>query len=234
MPMSKEELEKVLEEHKDMLPELSTVTELVTGKVDEAVSGLKRKNKELLGSVKTKQEQLKEYEDKLEELENKGGDSKDIDKIRADLQAKYQQKESELQQKLDNLDKQYKHTVLDKELTTAFQAVEISAPYAKAAKHLLLNEYGVDFEEDDNGTPKATVNNKPVHEFVKEWAGTDEGKAFIKPATNSGGGGTPGKAGQGGANGKAFADWSNADKAEYIRENGQSAYSQLVAENSNS
>lgn len=51
---------------------------------------------------------------------------------------------------------------------------------------------------EENGSRVAKVGDKPLAEFIKEWASSDEGKTIVGAPGNSGGGAPGGEGGKGG------------------------------------
>lgn len=81
----------------------------------------------------------------------------------------------------------------DRDLTEALSAVGVTnAVYLKAAKSMLAAQVQVVIDGDKRVTK---VGDKLLTDFSKEWAASDEGKTFITPADNSGGGSMGGAAG---------------------------------------
>jgi hypothetical protein len=70
-----------------------------------------------------------------------------------------------------------------------------NAVHQKAAIALLGSQVAV---TADGEARVAKVGDKPLADFVKEWAGGDEGKHFVSAPANSGGGAPGGKKGEAG------------------------------------
>ena len=159
----------------------------------EDVIGLKNKNKELLDKlhkmkgtlsmfddvdVKALQKDQKTLQKMLKQQEEEKGEYKKLyAKQREDhAQAidKLKQERTEAQNAVKSLQKQTA-------LSTALIKAKVEPVMLEAAEKLLFNDIGL----TDDGN--AVVGDKPVEEFVKDWAITDIGKRFVTPP-NSGGG----------------------------------------------
>lgn len=141
------------------------------------------KNKELLSEVK--------------KLKAKNNDAVDAEKY-AELEAKF----DELQEQNDKLVKKYDADVkkLNADLSTANGSLNrylidaglsdnlakagVKAEFLEAAKALLRGQASL---KDEKGELKAYIADKPISEFVSEWAQKD-GKAFIAAPQGQGGG----------------------------------------------
>jgi len=85
---------------------------------------------------------------------------------------------------------QIKTTTVDAKLAAELEAQGVTNPaYKKAALTMLKSGNGFDVTKDGDVIDKK--GNTPLTDFVKSWAGTDEGKSFI--TNGNGGGGAPGK-----------------------------------------
>jgi uncharacterized protein YoxC len=76
----------------------------------------------------------------------------------------------------------------------------------------------------DGDARKAMYGDKPLGDFIKEWAGSDVGKKFVAAPANSGGGAEGGS--RGGGNGKtvtrqAFEAMPHSDRAAFAKEGGK-------------
>ena len=141
------------------------------------------KNKELLGEIK--------------KLKAKNNDAVDAEKY-AELESKF----DELKSENDKLVKKYDADVkkLNADLSTANGSLNrylidaglsdnlakagVKAEFLEAAKALLRGQASL---KDEKGELKAYIADKPISEFVSEWAQKD-GKAFIAAPQGQGGG----------------------------------------------
>ena len=153
------------------------------GDLQAEKEAMSAKNKELLGEVK--------------KLKAKNNDAVDAEKY-AELEAKF----DELQEQNDKLAKKYDADVkkLNADLSTANGSLNrylidaglsdnlakagVKAEFLEAAKALLRGQASL---KDEKGELKAYIADKPISEFVSEWAQKD-GKAFIAAPQGQGGG----------------------------------------------
>jgi hypothetical protein len=168
--------------------------------IEEATSGLKSKNTELLAELKKARkdsaitpEQLSEVEaerDKLQaELATAQKSAKDAAKA-VETATKQLQAEAGFTQKL----------LIDNGLVSELTSNGVSdAINLKAAQAMLRSGIKVVI---DGESRVAKVGDKALSEFVKEWAASDEGKRFVTAPANSGGGA------HGGGGGKQTVDVS--------------------------
>ena len=175
----------------------AAVDSAVETAVTEAVDGLKAKNIELLGKLKKAQKDATI-------------DPADHAALQAELdanQAKLAATEKELKTiktEADKIKKAYDaeskvaHNLLvDTGLSTALLEAGVKkASYLKAAKAMLAGQVVLTAEGENR---IAKVGDKPLAEFVKTWAATDEGKAFVDAPGNAGGGAAGGAGGGGDA-----------------------------------
>lgn len=168
--------------------------------VEKAKEGLEAKNKELLDEVKQIKTELRK--------------SKDIDP--ADL-TRLEEENDRLRGELTKAQKEAK------DATTRADKAEKSLEAESGYTSKLLIQDGLksaliangvkdeDFIDTltakfatgatvaiDGDTRKALIGDKPIADYVKEWAGSDAGKKFVSAPVNSGGGAPGGKAGASG------------------------------------
>ena len=153
------------------------------GDLQAEKEAMSAKNKELLGEVK--------------KLKAKNNDAVDAEKY-AELESKF----DELKSENDKLVKKYDADVkkLNADLSTANGSLNrylidaglsdnlakagVKAEFLEAAKALLRGQASL---KDEKGELKAYIADKPISEFVSEWAQKD-GKAFIAAPQGQGGG----------------------------------------------
>lgn len=162
--------------------------------IAEATSGLQAKNNELLGKLKKAQ---------------KGGD---IDP--ADYQA-VQDELSKANEKISEMTKQVKTLTKDNEtfkknyeaeagvthklivqngLTAALLEAKVKPELMKAVVSMLTPQISVKADGDNR---IAVAGDKPLADYVSEWASSDEGKHFVAAPLNQGGGANGGGNGNG-------------------------------------
>ena len=171
------------------------IKEAAEAAVAEATAGLQAKNTELLVKLKkaTKDAQIDpaDHAALQQELEATQAKLAEATKL-----AKTAQTEAEKYKKAHETESQVAHRLLvDNGLSEALLAAGVKKPaFQKAAKAILAGQVVL---TDENGNRIAKVGDKPLAEFVKGWAASDEGKHFVDAPANGGGGA------QGGATGAA-------------------------------
>lgn len=154
---------------------------------DKAVKALAAKNAELLEELKKTRAKARDFEaaeaERQKQIadaeEEKARKAKDFETIEKGYQTKLQKAEGEgLLWK-----SKYESLVIDRGLDEALISAKVNPALARAAHALIKAESTI--EIDDNG--RASINGKPVADFVGEWSKTDTGKAFVLNG-NSGGG----------------------------------------------
>jgi DNA-binding helix-hairpin-helix protein with protein kinase domain len=201
------------------------VQEAIKAAVDAAIKPLAEKRDELLGEVKKLR---KESTIKPEDLEA-------VEKERDELKSALTAAQKEAKQLADAAKKAdealkaesaFNHRLLvENGLTDELTKAGVTNPaFLKAVKSTLASQVAVVVEGD---TRIAKAGDKPLSEFVKEWASSDEGKFFVTAPENSGSGAS-------GNNGKQFSTNKKAsemnvkEKATYIKENGINAWNDKV------
>lgn len=163
---------------------------------EEAVKGLKDKRDELLTEVRELkkgrtvdpedhaklQDQLLKMKDQIAEIQV------DADKATKKLLAERDDISKQLQGEVGANHK----LLIDTALTDALVKSGVDAGYLPYVKAKLLTEAKVVQQGEQR---KAMVGDKEMATAIAEWASSDEAKAFIKAATNSGGAATGGKHG---------------------------------------
>jgi hypothetical protein len=161
--------------------------------VEEATTGLAKKNQELLTELKEARKGRTIDPAELDKLQSK------IDSLEADLgTANRSNKEQEklLKKAQDALASESGFTqrlLLDNGLTDALVKVGVANQFLPAVKAMLGTQAKVIVDGDAR---KAVIGDKELSEFVASWATTDEGKHYIA-APGNGGGGASGGAGNG-------------------------------------
>ncbi len=184
--------------------------------VDAAVAPLIAKRDELLGEVKSlrkgKQiapEDVEKLEERIETLQgelNKANGELKTAKKTADEATKALQSESGFTQKL----------LVENGLTEAFMKAGVTdQDYIDLlkSKHAALAKVVV-----DGDTRKVMFGDKDMDTYLSEWKGSEAAKKFIAAPAN-GGGGSQGGGGTG-APSKPVKEWTTAEKAKFIGENG--------------
>lgn len=176
-------------------------------------------------------------ERELPELDDDGklkskGKEVDLDKVK-DLARKPLQRELDTtKEENGTLKKQLRNLVTDGALTSAISEIKVAGPYSRAVKALFKDQ--VKLVEDDDGNPIAVIEGdygeQPVGKYLKEWAQTDEGKAFLEADSNTGGGAPPKSRGGKGKNPWSKDDWSPKEQGRIYRELGADVAKRMAAE----
>lgn len=173
--------------------------------VDPAAhAALARAHEALKTDAKADRDRLKAMEATVAELtaakeeaeDAKARASGDVEQVRSQLEAKHARELKTASDRAEKAEGQVRKLVIDNGLDAALDAASVSPALKKAAKALLRE--GVELKEE-NGEPVALMQNAPLAEAIKAWAGTDEGKHFVTNG-NSGGGAPGGAPGASGAN----------------------------------
>ena len=189
--------------------------------VEEATEGLKKKNSELLAEVK----KFKKGDFDPAEIEK-------LETLADDLKSKLSAAEKQLKTATKELEttkaglaaesKFTQGLLIDNGLTAELTKAGVTNPaLLKAATTMLRNGAQV---VADGENRVAKVGDKPLSDFVKEWAATDEGKHFISAAGNSGGGAPPSGGGSGQSKTMTRAQFDGlapADKVKFSVEGGR-------------
>lgn len=143
---------------------------------------------------------------KVEELTNElskvtGNSKKEIEKLTAQLSEK---------------DGALNTYLIEAGLSDALAKAGVKPEFMDASKALLKAQAAI---KADNGQYQAVIGEKPLADAIKEWASSDAGKHFVAAPANQGGG-SSGNGGASGAPSKPLSDWTSAEKAKYIGENG--------------
>ena len=180
----------------------AAIKEAVEGAVEEATTGLNTKNKELLGKLKAAQKNAEidpadhaALQQELSETETKLAE--------AGKALKLATKAAEDSKKLYDTEAGVAHNLLVENGLTAALVEEGVNPkkLSRLTASFLHDEQNKIVLVDVDGRRVAKVGDKPLADFVKEWAASDEGKTYVDAPGNAGGG-APGGAGGGEAKGK--------------------------------
>lgn len=172
-------------------------------------AAIERKNKELLASIKALKTQVAAFDGldadevkRLKELAEESetakaraaGEFEKLEKRMKDAhRAEIEKRDAQLQKQQEQIHK----LVAADGLQRVMNDVHVADEYRDAVSALMLPRIKVDAEGD---VLKALLDDQPLTDALKAWAGTDQGKHFIKAQGNSGGGSRPGngKGGKGG------------------------------------
>lgn len=195
--------------------------EAAVAKHQESISGINSKKEELLAELKTAKEIKNSSMSELEQLRILK-QQVEIDEKEAKKQydsALELQKENiskrtkELEIELQKKDQTLRTYLVDNGLDSELDKAGVDTKYKKAVKSLLSGSLNV-----KDGVA-VTDDGKSLSDFVKEWAESDDGSAFVI-TQNSGGGGQSSLRGQSGsAAGKSFGEMNLDEKGKLFKEN---------------
>ena len=160
--------------------------EALKAQIEEAVSGLAAKNKELLAEVKEARKSRtidpKEIEDRENEIEALKGQLTEAQKT-----VKTAMKEAETFKKSLEGAESFTHKLLvDNGLNDALAKSGVTNPvHLKAAKSMLASQVAIVADGENRA---AKIGDKDLAIAVSEWAKGDEGKFFVAATQNNGGG----------------------------------------------
>ena len=209
----------------------------VAAAAKDSADKLEAKNKELLAEKKAAQEKAKEAESTLAELAEKvdvletaaADASGDAETIRKKAEENAAKAIAKAEAERDAAKAIADRAVIDTGIESALTAANIAPQYRHAVAAMYRSDNEISIGEVD-GKPAAVIDGKSLHESFAEWSQSDEGKAFVAAADNSG-------TGASGANGtgqrpdpskKPVSTWTPAEKAAYSGEHGAAAYGELV------
>lgn len=215
-----------------MTDEIDPAKELETlraqlAETTKGLEALKAKNEELLGETKAAKAARREAEEKAkaeaEELARKAGDVTALEKSWQDKLAK---REAELLAEVQGRDAR----LLD--LTVNAEARRIASELAvPGSADVLLPHIKARLKYEDGRVTVLDADGKPsastVDELAKEIAANKAFAPLIVASHASGGGANGGKGG-GAATTKKVSEWSDGDKARYIREQGLDKWKELL------
>lgn len=170
------------------IDKLNDKIEELSNKYTGAIDDLKKAQREARAAKDIKPEDLAAAEDRAEKAERALSDSqKEVKALttRAEKAEKSLEAETGFTTKL----------LVENGLRDALAANGVTnAVHQKAAMAMLASGVQVNVEGDAR---VAKVGDKALADFVKEWAGGDEGKHFVSAPNNSGGGAGGGKGAEG-------------------------------------
>ena len=166
----------------------------VDAAIEEATTGLKAKNTELLAKLKVaaKNAEITPDEHNRVIAENEKLQEQISE---ANKQLKLGVSEyDKLKKSLESESKFVSSLLVDNGLSDAIAKAGIKPELSKAVKAMLASQVSIKAEGE---TRAALIGDKPISDFVTEWAKSDEGKHFVAAPTNTGGGAVGGNEGAG-------------------------------------
>lgn len=189
--------------------------------IAEATDGLKSKNAELLGKLKKAQKDSAIDPADLEAVERERDEWKDKATVASKAATKAASELAAATKRAADTDAAYSNTLRDSALTEALTKNGVtSGPLLRGAKAWL---FGMTEVVDDNGTLVVKAGGKSVDDFTTEWAGSDDGKAFVSAPDHTGGGSQGSRSKQTNAPSitrAAFEGLSHSGKMEHIQKQG--------------
>lgn len=165
----------------------------------DEVKGLKDKRDELLSKLangKATAAELEEAQSKLKEIEQ---DALKKAENWTELEARLLNDKNELEKTLKAKNGELTNSLIESTLIEELVTAKVAPHFMDAAKAMIKGQ--VEYSEG-----KISVGDKPLTEFVSEWAQSDNGKHFIAAPDNSGGG-APGGGGAGDAKTKTRSEF---------------------------
>lgn len=162
---------------------------------NEALAG---KNRELLGEVKAAKAKAKGADI---DPEAHAGLQHEVETLKADMDKALKAHAKEVEKltgQLSKKDSALQSHLIDNGLGEAMLKAGVKPELMPAVKAMLKQQATLKEDGDDF---TALMGDKPLAEAVLEWAGSDEGKAFVTAPDNSGGGAAGGDVPAGGSGG---------------------------------
>ena len=169
------------------------IKDAIAAAVDAEVKGLKAKNGELIDQIKKLRKQteidpadLAAVEEERDALKQQLAEAnKAVKKATGDLEA--------ANKRAEQAEGSMTSLLVDNGLSEALAKAGVTNPvHMKAAKALLAGQVAV---ADDNGTKVVKAGDKPLADYITEWAQGDEGKHFVSVPDTTGGGSQGGRGG---------------------------------------
>jgi len=173
--------------------------------VEAATTKMAAKNEELMGELKKARKRVEAFKDfdpddvqkallKAKEQQTKAQEALasrgEYEKALKQAQAQHAEELGKARKDLEAAQKEVKAMLVNTEINQAMAAAGIAEPFRKAVAAMHSSNVSV---IEDEGAKKAVVGDKSVTDFLKEWAGTDEGKNFVAASGDAGGGANGGK-----------------------------------------
>lgn len=171
-----------------------------------SVAALETKNAELIREKQAEKTKREETETRLTALETTAKEAKDAKdaaeaKAKGDWDAREAQLKAAHKTEIDaknaeiaKLNGARDKLVLDNGLSSHLDEAGVPAELKPAVQAMLRSQHKGAVEIDGDGNFVAKIGDKPLKDFITEWAKSDAAKPFIK-SDNSGGGSPGGKGG---------------------------------------
>jgi DNA repair exonuclease SbcCD ATPase subunit len=191
------------------MEKIELTAEELQEKIDEAVAGLKNKNKEILGKLKKTKQALNKFDGlSVDDIEEQQAE---LEQLKEQLMTEEERKEAllnrkntelqEVKDKLEEAKKQAQELQISSAISSAIaSAGKLNEGMAEPVNLFLKNKAQLDGDA-------VLIENKDIKEFVKEWSKKD-GKNFFDTKTL--GAGAPGS-GSGISNFASYFDKKSDD-----------------------
>ena len=197
------EIEGLKNKNKDLLERLRKARTGEGGADTGEIERLERELEETSGKLRTAEADLRETKRQLTRVEGE-----------RDTANKTLETESAFSRNM----------LVENGLTAALVEAKVDPDLMEAAKALLGKGATVKVDGDSR---TAVVGDKPLGEFIKEWAASDQAKRFILAPANGGGGANNANASGGGGN-KKISEMSEAERTAHYNAIGQVAFDAQV------
>lgn len=200
---------------------------------DAAIEGLKNKNKELLGKI-TKLRAGGDAGDtgEIERLENELSASQtelrkaqgEARQVKRDLEAAAAERDT-FRATAETEGNFARDMVIENGLTAALVENKVASQFMPAAVALLKGQIQVKTGTD--GKREAFAGDKPLGEFVKDWATSEAGKHYVAAPANGGGG--AGGTGSSGGSAKKISEMTEIERVAHHTAIGEEAFKAQIA-----
>jgi len=166
--------------------------EALRAELDEAkasIEALSNKNRELIGVNKKLKQQSQEidpetYHKMSEELDT-------LKDAYSKLEKSYKGETEKLSKSLSEKESFLQKMIVDDGLTNALSKAGVRPEFLDGAKALLRSQAQI---KSNEGRYEAVISDKPLNDFITEWA-TKDGKHYVQAPLSSGGGAVGGGGG---------------------------------------
>ena len=181
-------MEITLKDVKDFLKSNDEGKAYLADIIESEVSGLKKKNTQLIEKLKKEETEREAAETELEEVKETLTKGKpDFEKEKKKLEDKFNKDKKELEDKLAEATGHINKLVIETGISDALNEAKIAPVHSKTVAAFIKSSNKIDLDTSGD-TPKAKVGDKPLAEFIKSWAESEEGKHYVAAPDNNGGG----------------------------------------------
>jgi hypothetical protein len=189
--------------------------------LESALEKLKRERKDLKAKAdRVSDDDIEELERLRQQIrekeEQKATEEGRLDEIRAKWQEEEKKKLAEKDKLLASKDAMIRDLAVTSQLRAAIAEAGVLVEFQDDARRALMErgpQVKIDGERPVGVFPDEVHGDKPISDFVKEWAKSDEAKKYM-PAPKGGGGGT-GRDGQLPQSNKKYSEMTPDEKVAY-------------------